>query len=474
MFKNIQTKQSGYFAKCWVLGLSLFSLACTAESEKVEKVYQNYCASCHGDKMQGGQAPSLIDDNWKYGSSNTEIANVIKNGAGNGGMPAFGKSFSEQQIGALVIYMREVAAEPREETPSLSVDTILSAGGAQFKLEKVSNIPGKIWSMAFAPNGQIIATVQEGKLYVLENGQLSQPVVGLPEVFYKEQGGLLEVVLHPDYANNAWVYLSYSDPADGVAMTRVVRGKIKNGLWLEQQDVFVAPKRFYTDRPWHFGSRMAFLGDKLYLTVGERTESKLAQDLNYPNGKIFRLNDDGAIPSDNPFVDKKDSFLGIWSYGHRNQQGLAVDPRNGDLWSSEHGPRGGDELNLVEKGKNYGWPVITYGMNYDGTPWTDSAKTHQAGMEQPKLYWVPSIAVSDIDFYTGDVFPTWKNKLLVSSLAKQELHLVTIEDQQVISDEILFKNYGRIRDVDDGLDGYPYVVINEKSTGTIYRLVPVK
>jgi glucose/arabinose dehydrogenase len=421
--------------------------------------------------MQGGSGSNLTDAQWLHGSAVEAIAATIKNGAAGGGMPAFAKTFSDQQLYALATLIREQAAAQSPPPPVANADGIFNAAGHAFKLEKVAELPGTMWSMAFLPDGKILATQQEGNLWLVDQGRVEGPIKDTPAVWFNVQGGLLEVALHPRYAQNGWVYLTFSDPVGDVSMTRVVRGRIREGKWVDQQDIFVADRAFYTDKPWHFGSRLAFVGDDLYFSVGERTESKLAQDVTAPKGKVFRVRDDGTIPSDNPFVNQPGAVPSIWSYGHRNPQGLAVDPSNGDLWESEHGPRGGDEINLIVKGQNYGWPVITYGMNYDGTPWSSTVKTHEQGMAQPQHYWVPSIAVADIDFYTGKAFPKWHNQLLVGSLAKQELHLLKIDNRAVTSDQLLFKNLGRIRDVADGPDGYPYVVFNNESS-QIYRLVP--
>ena len=193
-----------------------------------------------------------------------------------------------------------------------------------------------------------------------------------------------------------------------------------------------------------------------------------AQDLSRPNGKVFRLHDDGRVPKDNPFVGKKDAIAGIWSYGHRNPQGLTMDPRDGSLYNTEHGPRGGDELNLILPGRNYGWPVVTYGMNYDGTPMV--AKTEKEGVEKPLTYWVPSIAVCGLDFYAGDKFPKWKNDLLAGALAQQEVRRIRIADRKVVAQEVILKNIGRVRDVAAGPDGLVYVVLNQPDR--IVRLLP--
>ena len=209
-------------------------------------------------------------------------------------------------------------------------------------------------------------------------------------------------------------------------------------------------------------------------SIGDRGRQDMAQDITRPNGKIHRIHDDGRIPTDNPFADRPGAYASIWSYGHRNPQGLDIDPSTGELWETEHGPRGGDETNKIRPGLNFGWPVITYGMNYNGSPMTDS--TSQEGMEQPMHYWVPSIASCGIDFYEGNRFYNWKNNLFVSGMASQELHRLTIEDGEVVDDEIVLKNQGRVRDVANGPDGYLYVSLTSgtPAKGRIYRLVPAK
>jgi aldose sugar dehydrogenase len=249
-----------------------------------------------------------------------------------------------------------------------------------------------------------------------------------------------------------------------------VRGRIRDGAWLDQETIWEAPFEFY--RPGggvHYGCRIAFDRDGfLYFSHGDRGRQDDSQDLKLPNGKIHRIHDDGRIPKDNPFADQPGAFASIWSYGNRNAQGLVFDPRDGKLWSTEHGPRGGDELNLIRRGANYGWPVITHGMNYNGTPVTPF--TARDGMEQPVIHWTPSIAVCGIDFYTGDAFPRWKNHLLVTALAQQELRRVVIENGRVTHQEVLVKDLGRVRDVQTGPDGAIYLALNRPDR--IVRLVP--
>jgi aldose sugar dehydrogenase len=342
-----------------------------------------------------------------------------------------------------------------------------------FKLETVVEGLETPWSVAFLPDGRMLVTEKPGRLRVVEKGRLQpRPIQGTPEVWARGQGGLLDVAVHPDYARNGWIYLSYSDPGEnGSAMTAIVRGRLREGRFVEQQTIFRAPAGLYRTGGVHFGCRLVFDGKGyLFFSIGERGHKEDAQDLSRPNGKVHRLHDDGRVPEDNPFVGREGALPGIWSYGNRNPQGLARHPETGALWESEHGPRGGDELNLLQPGRNYGWPLITHGMNYDGTPMTD--RTAQEGLEQPVLHWTPSIAVSAIDFYTGNRFPQWKNHLFVGALAWQELRRLVIEDGRVVHQEVLFKDVGRVRDVVSGPDGSLYVVFN--GPDRVARLVPAR
>jgi aldose sugar dehydrogenase len=342
------------------------------------------------------------------------------------------------------------------------------------------------WAIAFLPDGRRLVTERPGRLRIVNaDGTLQrEPVRGTPAVIHHGQGGLLEVAPHPDYANNGWIYLGFSDGwqvegrrgengekrLSSRTLTAVVRGRIQEGNWVDQEWIYRADSRFYTDAGVHFGTRFVFDQGFLYFVVGERGGMLEAQELTRPNGKIFRLHDDGRVPNDNPFADNPAALPGIWSYGHRNPQGLAQDPRDGLIYSTEHGPRGGDELNLIQRGRNYGWPVVTFGMNYDGSPIT--AQTEREGIEPPLTYWVPSIAVCGLDFYAGDRFAGWKNDLFVGALRQQEVRRLRIQNRKVVEEEIVLKDLGRVRDVAVGPDGFVYVVLNEPHS--IIRMVPVK
>ena len=389
-------------------------------------------------------------------------------------MPPFGAAMSEQEIRALVIFIRERADEARRAKTVYakpSGDTIVKSEEHAFKVETVAEGLDTPWGLAFLPDGRMLVTEKPGRLRIVEMGKPPEPVLGVPAVWSVGQGGLLDVAVHPDYAANGWIYLSYSHGGpDASAMTRVMRARLKGNALVDQETIFAPPVELYRTGPNHFGSRFVLDGKGyLFFTIGEREQKTDAQDLSRPNGKLHRIRDDGRVPEDNPFVKTAGALPTIWSYGHRNSQGLARHPVTGELYEAEHGPRGGDELNRVEPGRNYGWPVITYGMNYDGTPLTDL--TAKEGMEQPVLYWTPSLGVCAIDFYVGDRFPRWKNDLLVSSLAAQDLRRLRIEGGKVTKQEVLFKGIGRIRDVVVGPDGLVYVAFN--NPGRIARLVPV-
>ncbi|MEZ5553846.1 PQQ-dependent sugar dehydrogenase [Haliea sp.] len=336
------------------------------------------------------------------------------------------------------------------------------------------------WSMAFLPGGDMLVTEQPGRLRIVRNGRLlEQPVSGVPEVFYKGQGGLLDVVLHPDFANNRLVYLSYAKPlADGESTTAVARGRYADGGLSEVEEIFVAQSR----GRGHYGSRLAFDDQGyLFISVGDRQvpptgdlPAHPAQQLADHHGVIVRLHDDGRVPADNPFLDRPQALPEIWSYGHRNAQGMVIDGADGTLWITEHGPQGGDELNRIQKGANYGWPVIGYGVNYgEGT--TIHATTHADGMEQPVKVWVPSIGTSGLTLYAGDAFPKWRGYLLAGGLSGQELTLLRLQDGKVVHEETLARDIGRLRDVREGPDGFIYLAVDDRSAepSAIVRLEPV-
>lgn len=440
-----------------------------------KEIYNQYCAGCHGANLQGGTGGSLIDDHWLHGGNDEDITRIIKQGVPTAGMPGWAHALTDEQVRSLVILIREerkladLASIAAKTAPKEGVFVSTKYG---FTLEKVAEGTGTFWSLDFMPDGSLLVPRQDGQLWRFKGGQRFGPISGTPEVLFQAQGGLLAVQLHPDYATNGWIYLSYSQASANGSMTAVVRGRIKNNTWIDQEVLFQVAPELHLPAHHHYGTRFVFKDGYLYFSIGDRGEDKMAQDLQRPNGKIHRIHDDGRIPADNPFVQHADAYKTVWSYGHRNPQGLAIHPVTGELWATEHGPRGGDEVNRITKGLNYGWPVITHGMNYDGTPITE--KTRQEGMEQPRHYWTPSIAPGGIEFYRGHKFPEWQHDLFVGGMGSTELHRLKIVDDNIIEDEIVLSGQGRIRDIRTGPDGYLYLVTNIQTplSSVVYRLIP--
>ncbi len=327
------------------------------------------------------------------------------------------------------------------------------------------------WSLAFLPDGRLLVTEKAGRLRIVKDGRLEpQPVAGLPEVTVHGQGGLLDVALHPRFAENSLVYFTYAARgADGVG-TEVARGRLAGNRLENVQVIFrQSPKG---SRGQHFGSRLVFdRAGLLYITLGDRGEMNRAQKPDDHAGSVIRLHDDGRVPKDNPFVGKPGWKPEKYTLGHRNQQGAALHPVSGALWTHEHGPQGGDEVNIIRAGANYGWPVITYGANY-GTGTRIGEGTAKPGMAQPIHTWVPSIAPSGMAFYSGDRFPKWRGDLFVGALKDQMLVRLKLDGDKVVHEERLLKGaLGRIRDVRAGPDGFLYL-LNDESRAVLVRLEP--
>jgi glucose/arabinose dehydrogenase len=328
------------------------------------------------------------------------------------------------------------------------------------------------WGLAFLPGGDMLVTERPGRLRVIRDGALvDPPVAGVPEVHARGQGGLLDVALHPDFESTGWVYLSFAkDGPGGTATTAVVRGRFDGTRLNEVEEIFEAEA--FTGNRVHFGSRLVFDAEgHLFVSIGDRGDQNQAQNPLNHQGTIVRLNDDGSIPDDNPFVGRTDVLPEIWATGIRSPQGMAFRPGTNQLWETEHGPRGGDELNWIRPEVNYGWPTITYGINYNGTPVGDGL-TEAAGLEQPVHYWVPSIATSGLAFYEGDAFPEWRGNAFVGGLAAAHLARLTFEGDEVVDREELLGDRGqRIRDVRVGPDGLIYVLV-DSGNAPLWRLEP--
>ena len=327
------------------------------------------------------------------------------------------------------------------------------------------------WSVALLPDGGFLVTERDGRLRrIAADGAVSAPIAGVPEVFAQGQGGLLDVVLAPDFDNSRRIYLSYAEPGEGdTAGTAVAMATLGEAELTDLRVIYrQAPKLTGGN---HFGSRIAFDGaGHVFISQGERNDRPTAQKLDMLQGKLVRLRLDGRVPNDNPFVGRRDARPEIWSYGHRNMQGMAVDPRTGKLWASEHGPRGGDEINLPKPGLNYGWPVVTHGINYSGLPIPEATGTSAPGMEEPHHYWPKSPALSGMAFLTGRPGHPWNDSLFLGSLAESNLIRLSLRGDDIVGEERLLTDLGaRIRDVRVGRDGSVYVLTDEQD-GKLLRL----
>jgi aldose sugar dehydrogenase len=372
----------------------------------------------------------------------------------------------------VLVLMLAVAAFAHQSRRLSSIEHALLVDTEQGPVRVVTVAQGLAvpWSLAFLPDGDILVTERVGRLRIIRHGVLDpQPIAGVPPVHAREHGGLLDVELHPNFAENRLVYLTYSKPGERGATVAVARGWFDGISLTNVHDVFVADAWSTTDL--HFGSRMAFGRDgALFVSVGERNERYRAQDLSDHAGAILRIRDDGRVPADNPFVGRAGPKAEIYSYGHRNVQGLAIHPSTGVLWASEHGPQGGDEVNVVAPGRNYGWPLATFGREYTGEAISETSCRDD--MEPPHLFWVPSIGVSGMTFYTGYRFPAWRGTLLVSALSGRQVQRVLLSTAGSHHRESLLAYLGhRVRDVAQGPDELVYVATD---TGMILRIQPAE
>jgi aldose sugar dehydrogenase len=361
-------------------------------------------------------------------------------------------------------------------------DTVLRSALHDYRVVTVTDVLVQPWSIAFLPGGDILVTERPGRLRIIRQGKLvPQAVEGVPQPLVDRQAGLLEVMPHPNFTSNRLLYISYSKPiGDGKqGTTAVIRGRFENDRLTGVQQLFESVSK----GAGHYGGKLAI--DKsgyLFISLGDRQvapegnlEAHPAQDLSNHHGKMVRLHDDGRVPTDNPFVNRAGAKPETWSYGHRNIQGMTIHPETGDVWANEHGPQGGDELNRILPGRNYGWPVIGYGVNYR-TGLAIHTGTQREGMEQPVHVWVPSIGISGMMIYTGDRFPRWKGNLFVGGMVGEQLARLTLDGQRVTNEETLVQKMGRIRDVRQSPDGYIYLVTDDRDgkPTPIYRLEPVE
>jgi glucose/arabinose dehydrogenase len=459
---------------------------------RVHEIFTTTCAGCHTNTLQAGRGPSLFTESFLSSRSDAQIVQAVTEGVPGTSMPAFKTLLSPEEMAQVPAYLRiRGGIMNRHVGPAPDITgKIFKTQKANFKVETLAKGLDQPWGMAFLPNGRLIFTERAGRLRFLDKtGKLSAPVTGTPTVFVRQDGGMLDVALHPDYARNGWIYLSYTtvppgyvvrqgdDTAPNLApptMTVIVRGKVNDqNQWVDQQTLFKAPDELYTHPADHYGSRFLFDGKgHVFYSLGERHEFQMAQNLAAPTGKIHRINDDGTVPKDNPFVHTLGALPTIWSYGHRNPEGLAYDPATGILWETEHGPVGGDEVNIIEPGKNYGWGVATMGLE------PGIMRQYAPGMTPPVTFYNPSIGPSGITFYTGDKFPAWKGNLFITGMVGEKLIRMEIKDRQILSQETVIADSGRVRDVLTGPDGFLYVLLQNRNGdpvgGSIIRLVPVK
>ncbi len=372
--------------------------------------------------------------------------------------------------GCLLLTALLLAACSADPNGLKAADGRAASRDTAFQLTTIARGLEHPWGLAFLPDGRMLVTERPGRLRIVDkDGRLSEPLSGVPEVFSRGQGGLMDVALDPDFVSNRWIYLSFAEPGDGGAGTAVGRGRLKES-GLEGFEIIFRqiPK---TGGGSHFGSRLVFAGDgKLFITVGERGERDRTQDFSIHRGQVIRINPDGTIPEDNPFVGQLGYRPETWSHGHRNAQSAALHPDTGELWIVDHGARGGDEINIPRAGRNYGWPVISYGVHYSGR--RIGVGTTREGMEQPVYYWDPSIAPSGMAFYTADRFPAWRGNLFVGALAGEMLVRLELDGNRVVRETRMLEDLGeRIRDVRQGPDGLIYL-LTDAGDGRILRLQP--
>jgi aldose sugar dehydrogenase len=464
--------------------------------------YSASCAGCHGTILANGpKARSLFTAAYLASRNDDEIAATIQKGWPAAGMPSFAGTINDALAHQISYYLRITAGRLNAQRITMPDPNgmVVKSAEQTFKLEVLAAGLDVPWGMAFLPGGKkALVTERAGRLRILDltTNTLSAPIAGTPATFVRQDGGYLDVAIHPNYAKNGWIYFAYVDVRPGVTpapgsnrapvpapptMTVIVRGRIKDGQWVDNQELFRAAPEVYTTNSDHYGLR--FLFDKqnnFYWTLGDRHYFYDAQDLSKVTGKVHRVTDDGKPAPGNPFIDKPGADPTVWSYGHRNPEGLAWNPVDGHLWETEHGPTGGDEVNVIQKGHNYGWGVISRGIE------PGIMEVAHEGMEQPKTFFNPSIGPGGITFYSGSRYPKWKNNLFITGMVGQKLIRMVVKKDEIQQQETLLDQIGRVRDVIQGPDGYLYILLQNPTgtpastgiaagdAGMVVRLVPVK
>ncbi len=440
-------------------------------------IYQQFCATCHGVNFEGGKAQSLIKEKWLFGSVRKAISENIEHGIAAVGMPGFAAALSDEELGRVTDYVLSIQGTELEARKSIPkrIETELNTLRVEILVADGLQVP---WSIEFVDERRALVSERPGGLRWIVDGKLDpRPIEGLPKTWYFRDAGMLDIALHPDYEENGWVYIANSDPIGDEkdrqtpAMLQIIRGRVNGYQWIDQETIFSVPEEEYFASSMHFGCRMLFDREgHLYFSSGDKGIPEDAQDLYDAQGKIHRVYADGSIPKDNPFFNHPTQYKSIFTYGSRNVQGLAQHPETGGIWATDHGPMGGDELNWVRPGANHGWPLATYGINHDGT--LVSERAEYPGVTSPARYWVPSIATCPIAFVDSELFPEWKNNLLLGALKFQEIRRLVLEGEEVVEEEILFQGYGRVRDIKFGPDGALYALLNDPDQ--LIRITPYK
>lgn len=466
--------------------------------------YEDHCVSCHGAQLEGvpGMGPALLGVELQHGDSVTALGAVITDGIAGSTMTGWSQQLAAEEIRGLAIYIAERRVERlftdfKTDAPLQIPDEIVSTAVHDFRIEVVTDQLDPLpFSLAPLPDGGFLVTEKtRGLRQVSASGEVSELIAGTPAAFDDGfemvlvwgHGWLLDVALHPDYASNGWVYLHHTVRCTDCmllhkSVNRVVRGRIRDRRWVDEEVIWAPGPDYYSVIPdVGAGGRLAFDDQGyLYISVGVKGSSNFdgVQDLTKPAGKIHRVHADGRIPADNPFAAMPDAFASIWTYGHRSPQGLEFNHRTGEVWSTEMGPRGGDELNLLLPGRNYGWPLTSLGLNYDGSAiaygdWM-GMEFDLNDIEQPVLDLTPAPAVSSFIFYEGERFPGWRGSALLGSLKATQLYRVVLNGTEVVEYEVLIDRLARIRDIETGADGLIYLLLEHADGGQIVRLVPVE
>ena len=446
-----------------------------------EKIYATYCAQCHGPNLEGGQFPGFLDGMWNFGSSYNLHRNNIEFGIPGTQMVAWGQVLKQDQIDNVLQFILDREAKMGVKPPP--PEPISETEHYTLKVEVLAEGLEQPWGMEFIDERTAVFSEFPGRLRLLVDSEVDyRPIANTPKPATRPAGqpfGYMDVALHPNFKENGWIYLCYIDEVPEIiedepnrrCATRIVRGRIKDHKWVDQEDVYKPRPEDYTIIYDHFGARMLFdIAGMLHLSIGDRGRMLDSQSLARPEGKFHRMHADGRPAEDNPYnsMEKYGVLPTVYAYGTRNAQGMALHPVTKEIWAAEHGPMGGDELNVVKAGANYGWPLATKGIDRDGTVQTPYKSL--PGMEEPIHYWVPSPAIGGIEFSTSPLFPKWKNDLLVGFLKHQQIIRIELDGHKVVKEEVILRESGRVREMKTGPDGAIYVLIDRR--GMILRLTP--